>query len=76
MSRGTILRALAVLREQAAAKGLTIEQMTALRTFSIENGRCWKARLRAHWMDASASPILHGLRNSHGPSWLVAFRFP
>ncbi len=27
-------------------------------------------------MNASATPVLHRLRNTHGPSWLDSFQFP
>lgn len=54
--------------------GLTAEEWTALRAFATEHGRCWKAELRKQWMNASAIPVLHGLRNRLGPSWLDRFR--
>ncbi|MBM3606623.1 MAG: hypothetical protein FJX25_18515 [Alphaproteobacteria bacterium] len=54
--------------------GLTAEERKALRTFATEHGRCWKAELRTQWMNATASPILHRLRNRLGPSWLARFR--
>jgi hypothetical protein len=54
--------------------GLTAEEREALRIFATEHGRCWKAALRKQWMNASASPVLHRLRNRLGPSWLVRFR--
>ncbi|WP_371411696.1 hypothetical protein, partial [Paracoccus sp. SY] len=54
--------------------GLTVEEREALRAFAAEHGRCWKAELRQQWMNASASPVLHSLRNRLGPSWLVRFR--
>jgi hypothetical protein len=53
---------------------LTQEQLTALHAYAAQHGRCWKQELRWQWMDASAEPVLHQLRNSHGPSWLIAFR--
>jgi hypothetical protein len=28
------------------------------------------------WMRASTEPLLHGLRNSHGPSWLKGYALP
>ena len=67
------------IREQARdsaepVDGLTVEEREALRAFAAEQGRCWKAELRKQWMNASASPLLHGLRNRLGPSWLVRFR--
>ena len=55
--------------------GLTAEEREALRAFAAEHGRCWKAELRKQWMNASAIPVLHRLRNRLGPSWLVRFRF-
>jgi hypothetical protein len=41
---------------------VTVEQMTALRTYAEREGRTWKA--------------LQVLRNSHGPRWLIGFKFP
>jgi hypothetical protein len=55
---------------------LTPEQRTALEAFAAEHGRLWKSRLRDQWMNASATPELHRLRNTHGPSWLARFRLP
>jgi len=49
-------------------------QLDALRRYAEGHGRCWKAALRDEWIYASADPLLHRLRNSHGPHWLVSFR--
>jgi hypothetical protein len=53
---------------------LTSTQLQALRAFASANGRSWKQELRSQWMAASAIPVLHALRNTHGPSWLAGFR--
>ncbi len=52
---------------------LMLSQVEALRAYARRHGRTWKAELRAEWMRASAEPLLHGLRNSHGPSWLKGY---
>ena len=53
---------------------LTPGQSAALVRFAARHGRAWKVQLRAAWMDSSAEPGLHRLRNTHGPSWLAAFK--
>jgi hypothetical protein len=55
---------------------ITPDQQAALQSFAKENGRLWKTRLNALWMNAAAPQVLHGLRNSHGPSWLASYRLP
>jgi len=52
---------------------LMLAQVEALRAYARRHGRTWKAELGAEWMRASAEPLLHGLRNSHGPSWLKGY---
>jgi hypothetical protein len=53
---------------------LTCEQEEALKRSAQAHGRTWKHVLRAQWLQASAEPILHALRNSHGPNWLATYR--
>lgn len=55
---------------------LTTVQLECLQDFARANGRQWKAALRDCWMRSTASPTLHQLRNTHGPSWLATFRLP
>ena len=68
---------------------LTAEEIAALRSFAAEYGRKWKsvlsdtywynARLfyaRGNYDDSRPGSLLHGLRNSHGPSWLAGFKLP
>ena len=50
------------------------EQRVALRAYAHEHGRRWKEYLLAEWIKATAEPLLHRLRNTHGPSWLLAYR--
>ncbi|GGB09149.1 hypothetical protein GCM10011491_41390 [Brucella endophytica] len=57
-------------------KPLTPEQSAAIADFAAEHGRKWKSELRELWMRAAAPAILHRLRNTHGPSWLVDFKLP
>lgn len=56
------------------AMALTEEQRRALRMFATEQGRSWKLALARQWSNAKGNPILHALRNSHGPSWLARLR--
>ncbi len=55
---------------------LTAEQLEALAHLAKQNGRTWKAKLSDQWMRAAAEPILHGLRNTRGPTWLRQFTLP
>jgi hypothetical protein len=55
---------------------LTPEELQALKSYAAYAGRTWKAELRHAWMHASMPGLLHKLRNSHGPSWLVQFKLP
>lgn len=55
---------------------LTCEQEEALQHFAKAHGRTWKHVLWVQWMQASAAPLLHALRNSHGPNWLATYRIP
>lgn len=55
-------------------KPLTAEQREALNDFIREHGRQWKTVLQRQWRNASATPILHGLRNTHGIGWLHTLR--
>ncbi|MHB0726989.1 hypothetical protein WDZ11_24085 (plasmid) [Roseomonas mucosa] len=50
------------------------EQRIVLRAYAAEHGRRWKECLLAEWIKATADPLLHRLRNTHGPSWLLAYR--
>lgn len=71
------------------ARELTAQELAALRAFAAEYGRKWKsvlaetywynARLfyaRGNYTDSIPGSLLHGLRNSHGPSWLQSFKLP
>ncbi|MGI4796805.1 MAG: hypothetical protein ACRYG8_22685 [Janthinobacterium lividum] len=49
---------------------LMLDQAVALRAYAQGHGRSWKIRLCVEWMNATADPLLHHLRNSHGPMWL------
>lgn len=69
---------------------LNAEQLEAITLFAREEGRTWKATLSdVYWYNAriwwsradihckaNYGYILHGLRNSHGPSWLMGFKLP
>jgi hypothetical protein len=47
-------------------------QAAALRDYARTYGARWKPMLRAEWLNDTAEPLLHSLRNSHGPFWLAA----
>jgi hypothetical protein len=63
---------------------LTVAQKNAIDSFRKCYKRNWKAQLRAYWYnaliwiddngDANSGYILHGLRNTHGPSWLAKYK--
>ena len=56
---------------------LTAEQIAALQAYAAKHGRTWKSTLQNAWMGGPPyddTGILRGLRNSHGPSWLVSYR--
>lgn len=55
---------------------LTEEQHAALAAYAAKHGRYWKRALGDEWMRASAPAILHRLRNTHGPAWLVSYKLP
>ncbi len=55
---------------------ITQEDLDALRRYADKHGRRWKLQLWSEWMNASAEPTLHALRNTHGPTWLDQFRWP
>jgi len=70
-----------------AYPNLTTDEIAALKAFAADYGRNWKSKLAnvywpnaRLWRDASGDSrpgsILHGLRNSHGPSWLDDFKLP
>ena len=56
------------------------DELAQLRAYAEQEGRRWKTRLELdYWwrgLPVPGFPLLYGLRNSHGPSWLVAFRLP
>ena len=49
---------------------LMLDQTAALRVYACGHGRSWKTKLWVQWMDATADPLLHRLRSTHGPVWL------
>jgi hypothetical protein len=49
---------------------LSADEHQALLDFARNNGKLWKARLSELWVRAAADPVLHRLRNTHGPDWL------
>jgi len=60
-------------------RALTADELSALKAYSAKHGRKWKSILLDVWMGRPPyddTGTLRNLRNTHGPSWLVAFRFP
>jgi hypothetical protein len=55
---------------------LMLQQVDALRDYAGRHWRYWKEDLRDEWMGATAVPLLHHLRNTHGPYWLRRFKLP
>ena len=55
---------------EAGPAPLMLVQVEALRAYAREHGRTWKMQLRAEWMNATAAPLPHHLRTTHGPVWL------
>lgn len=53
---------------------LTSEQLDALLTYALANGRTWKSKLADDWMNGRTSGTLQVLRNTLGPTWLVNLR--
>lgn len=58
----------------------TAEQIEALRAFAAKHGRTWKSKLIDAWTgwgNIQDGPILRGVRNEFGPTWLIdKFRLP
>jgi hypothetical protein len=65
-------------------KQITNDDHAVLTAFAKQYGRNWKSALRQMWATANYhdfnihfgddAQILHRLRNTHGPAWLVRFR--
>lgn len=55
---------------------ITLAQRAALAAYAAIHGRRWKFALNQDWMNARSTGELHVLRNSHGPSWLAAYKLP
>lgn len=59
----------------ASSQPITLEQYNELVSYAAMYGRTWKQSLRDDWMAARSEPVLHALRNTHGPAWLEKFSF-
>lgn len=71
------LRSSVASSRQGPLPRLTSEQHDALAAYAAKHGRRWKSILNNAWMGGPPyddGGILRGLRNSHGPSWLVSYR--
>ncbi len=55
---------------------LSADQIRALHTYAGRYGEDWKQYLSIEWQCATASPVLHRLRTSHGQVWLEGFTLP
>jgi len=70
------------LTDAIAIRDLAADELDAIKSYALENGRLWKADLAADWYNARAigerGAILHALRND--PRWghegLRAFIMP
>ena len=58
------------MTQGASYPPLMLSQAVALRAYARRHGRPWKTKLWIEWTDATADPLLHHLRNSHGRIWL------
>lgn len=59
----------------------TREQIIALQRYALKYGRTWKSKLSAAWANGGDERepdggLLRQVRNTFGPSWLMAFKFP
>jgi hypothetical protein len=62
---------------------LSPAELQALSYWRLHHGRHWKAELRKAWgnhvygrsLPDDHAPLLHGLRNRLGPTWLARFSF-
>jgi hypothetical protein len=59
---------------------ISAEELAQLQAFAAQEGRKWKQVLMYdYWyrgLPVRGFPLLYGLRNSHGPSWLDGLRLP
>lgn len=60
---------------------LTREQFAALQRYAAQHGRTWKRDLSSAWASGTDErepdgAYLRQIRNTFGPSWLMAFRMP
>lgn len=72
-------------REKRPQRGarLSPAELQALAYWQLHHGRHWKAELMKAWGDhvygrclpSDHAPLLHGLRNRLGPTWLARFSF-
>ena len=57
---------------KSKATDMTAEQKAALRAYALRNGRFWKRRLWAAWINGADAKepegaVLRQIRNTHGP---------
>lgn len=67
---------MAALPEEADHPPLLLVQVELLGAYAARHGPAWKERLWLEWANATADPVLHRLRNSHGPAWLSKYSPP
>ena len=64
-------------KDQPVFPPISDEQLKLLEEFANSRGkRLWKAKLSYLWRYGKISGPLYFLRNTHGPEWLVQFKFP
>lgn len=66
---------------EALLRPLTEPEKRALKKYIRANGRSWKSELNLWWQNPGTITdedmrLLYCLRNTHGPTWLVKFKFP
>lgn len=65
-------------RRQMKHDPINAEQQSAIDQYAIDHGADWKLHLETDWARCGSRwsgpyHLLHQLRNSHGPKWLVDY---
>lgn len=74
-----IKRGLQAVAKLNSLRPLTDPQQFTISLFAQLEGHNWKSKLREMWETGTVDEsyqTLYRLRNSHGPSWLDAYRLP
>ncbi len=73
-SREALTETIMIKRRAQKFDPLTEEEKDAVLLYAAGHGRSWKTDLGNQWMRGSSGPVLHRLRNTHGPSWLHSLK--